>query len=185
MEKEQVLEIIENQIKGIDKRIQNQIDNPSLTPEQKLMLAIFGESNATLDENASYMSKKKIIYYNFLKAHLREEYDNLLENEYRKSYENATTKEEILKLLYTLEYPTVFVNQKKFDMKEEKKLIDETINFFDRRITFRISQVLKQQELKVPYIIIKNTQRLLKEALEQKSFIDDLRDAYLTVFINK
>lgn len=144
--------------------------NSEVTPEEKLMLAIFGESNYEVAR--THPVRKYLNFKEFLLCErITESYkailnrlENLSDDEtIEKALVDSKDTAEFFRKIFEeiLEYK-IFVE--KFESVEvESKNIKDTIESLKKSIASRLEQVKKYFNSGAPYIIIKNQIRIISE----------------------
>lgn len=177
MKRNEAVLIINERIKEAGDALSKQIktNDIKLTPEQKLLIAIFGDSEMPKEKRTtSYMKYKKALVFQLLVRNLLTLEEEILRGIHDDDLRNINDATELYKTFNEFAYPTVLLETQN-DLSEEYKMICQTLKVVTQNEDFRIARVQKAKELKAPDLIIENERRLLSEVSHEREVLQSLK----------
>ncbi len=138
-------------------------DKETLTPEERLLLAIFGESY-----HLNYREMKRYLFNELRVADLQSRFKSVAEGVYDNEIGQLKTDDEVYKWLGEFAYPSIFTS-KVVNREAEYNELKEVQKILQANVQFRMERVAKIVEQNAPFLIYTNElNRLQFELLEER-----------------
>ena len=178
MNKKDAFELIQRKICKIEKAnlifFEEMLKNS--TPEERLLLAIFGEDKAS-KKSFSYEQYKKYLSNNHIVNVLRNKLKMIACGRYDESLPKVTTEKELHDLVGGYTMLKVF-DKTCDDIEDEYRMLLETKEVVLERLNNKMTRVYKMQKQNAPKLIVENEIRILNEASEDMQMIQNLLDFF-------
>lgn len=185
MNKTKALEIIQKEICKIEetnfkfiKEVLNKV-----TPEEKLLLALFGEDKIS-NKTFSYKQFKRYLANNYHVYNLRNKLKMIALGRYDKELAKINTKEELGKLI-GCNMLKILVDEAYDDVNDEYNVLLETKKDILDMLNGRMERVLRLQNANAPKLIIEYELNILANASKEMQMIQDLINFFELKFSNE